>query len=112
MNSVGEIKRGVQAPPKAGYLFSVAQTSSLLYRGFPTRIRLPGPSAVEVATFCRLEIGDTAGWKPALPWRAAALNTHKAGASPASDSGKNSLTLVDPVLGPATPYIIEALNGR
>ena len=41
----------------------VAQTSSLLYRGFPIRRRR------EVRTACRLEVGDTAGWKPALPRR-------------------------------------------
>ncbi|HXP60168.1 MAG TPA: DUF6057 family protein [Dongiaceae bacterium] len=39
----------------------VAQTSSLLYRGFPIRRR------DRAATACRLEVGDTAGWKPALP---------------------------------------------
>ena len=38
----------------------VAQTSSLLYRGFPIRQRC------EVCKPCRLEVGDTAGWKPAL----------------------------------------------
>jgi len=41
----------------------VAQTSSLLYRGFPIRRRW------EVRMACRLEVGDTAGWKPALPRR-------------------------------------------
>ena len=38
----------------------VAQTSSLLYRGFPIRRR------DRAGTACRLEVGDTAGWKPAL----------------------------------------------
>ena len=38
----------------------VAQTSSLLYRGFPIRRR------DRAAAACRLEVGDTAGWKPAL----------------------------------------------
>lgn len=38
----------------------VAQTSSLLYRGFPIR------KTCEARTRCRLEAGDTAGWKPAL----------------------------------------------
>ena len=39
----------------------VAQTSSLPYRGFPIRQR------ETLGTICRLEVGDTAGWKPALP---------------------------------------------
>jgi len=38
----------------------VAQVSNLLYRGFP--IRKPH----HVRTVCRLEVGGTAGWKPAL----------------------------------------------
>ena len=38
----------------------VAQTSSLPYRGFPIRRCDSAGSA------CRLEVGDTAGWKPAL----------------------------------------------
>jgi hypothetical protein len=38
----------------------VAQTSSLAYRGFPIR------RCDQAGTTCRLEVGDTAGWKPAL----------------------------------------------
>ena len=38
----------------------VAQVSNLLYRGFPIRI------GSHARTGCRLEVGDTAGWKPAL----------------------------------------------
>ena len=38
----------------------VAQTSSLLYRGFPIRRCDPAGAA------CQLEVGDTAGWKSAL----------------------------------------------
>jgi hypothetical protein len=38
----------------------VAQVSNLLYRGFPIRRRY------NVSTASRLEVGDTAGWKPAL----------------------------------------------
>ncbi len=38
----------------------VAQVSNLPYRGFPTRRRCVIP------TVCRLEVGETAGWKPAL----------------------------------------------
>jgi len=38
----------------------VAQTSSLPYRGFPIR------RCDQAGTACRLEVGDTAGWKPAL----------------------------------------------
>jgi hypothetical protein len=38
----------------------VAQASSLLYRGFPIR------RCDQATTACRLEVGDTAGWKPAL----------------------------------------------
>src|SRR5882724_5192781 len=64
------------APPKARCgLRPLAQTSSLLYRGFPIRPRF------EVAAQCRLaaaapkrrfaaprrrKVGATAGWKPAL----------------------------------------------
>jgi mono/diheme cytochrome c family protein len=40
----------------------VAQVSSLLYRGFLTCV----PHDFE--SRCRLESGDTAGWKPALPY--------------------------------------------
>ncbi len=45
-------------------LRAVAQISNLLYRGFPTRWMFAGSTRVRMA--CRLEIGDTAGWKPAL----------------------------------------------
>ena len=45
---------------------SVAQTSSLLYRGFPIRRSWPELDASEGPEICRLEVGDTAGWKPAL----------------------------------------------
>ena len=44
----------------------VAQTSSLLYRGFPTRRARPFQTTWVLPTVCRLEVGDTAGWKPAL----------------------------------------------
>jgi len=37
-----------------------------LYRGFSIRRRATPTSALELATRCRLEVGDTAGWKPAL----------------------------------------------
>jgi hypothetical protein len=50
----------------------VAQTSSLLCRGFPIRRRWWWPVACEVPAVCRLEAGDTAGWKPALRWEDAA----------------------------------------
>src|SRR5205823_10373285 len=30
------------------------------------QVSLDSPRATVMATFCRLEIGDTAGWKPAL----------------------------------------------
>ena len=43
----------------------VAQTSSLPYRGFPIR------RCNQAGTACRLEVGDTAGWKPALRVRPA-----------------------------------------
>ncbi len=45
---------------RADAAIGVAQVSNLLYRGFP--IRSPGAGR----TVCRLEVGDTAGWKPAL----------------------------------------------
>jgi len=41
----------------------VAQVSNLLYRGFPIRNRH------HARTVSRLEVGDTAGWKPALRQR-------------------------------------------
>ena len=43
-------------------------------RGFPIRERRVCPDAPRLATPCRLEAGDTAGWKPALrrpSWRSA-----------------------------------------
>src|ERR1035437_9638823 len=52
---------------------AVAQTSSLLYRGFPIRWPCAGRTRLKVRmrflsrTPGRLEVGDTAGWKPALP---------------------------------------------
>ena len=52
---------------------AVAQTSSLLYRGFPIRWPRAGRTRLKVRmrflsrTPGRLEVGDTAGWKPALP---------------------------------------------
>jgi multidrug efflux pump subunit AcrA (membrane-fusion protein) len=48
---------------------SVAQVSNLLYRGFPIRKRSELPKPPDLRTFCRLEVGDTAGWKPALRWK-------------------------------------------
>jgi len=47
---------------------AVAQVSNLLYRS-ASSLRTPqNPSAaLGCRTVCRLEIGDTAGWKPALP---------------------------------------------
>ena len=47
-------------------LGGVAQTSSLPYRRFPTCEPPSGPSAPEDRKARRLEVGDTAGWKPAL----------------------------------------------
>jgi hypothetical protein len=44
----------------------VAQVSNLLYRGFPTRLRYELSTPRVLRTACRLEVGDTAGWKPAL----------------------------------------------
>src|SRR5258708_4587810 len=44
----------------------VAQTASLLYRGLPACGTLSGDDALELATPCRLAVGDTAGWQPAL----------------------------------------------
>ncbi len=47
-------------------LLAVAQVSNLLYRGFPIRrpFCLSAPNRLRKAG--RLEVGDTAGWKPAL----------------------------------------------
>ena len=51
-----------------GYKYGdVAQVSNLLYRGFLIRNRHNAQKG------CRLEVGDTAGWKPALRDRSADL---------------------------------------
>ena len=52
--------------PRLNFAELVAQVSNLLYRPFPTGV--PGllPGALFLSTFSRLEVGDTAGWKPAL----------------------------------------------
>jgi hypothetical protein len=44
----------------------VAQISNLLYRRASSLRRVNTLRAAEDSTLCRLEIGDTAGWKPAL----------------------------------------------
>jgi hypothetical protein len=44
----------------------VAQISNLPYRRASSLRRVSPLRAAEVSTLCRLEIGDTAGWKPAL----------------------------------------------
>jgi hypothetical protein len=44
----------------------VAQISNLLYRRASSLRRLDSSKAIVLSTLCRLEIGDTAGWKPAL----------------------------------------------
>ena len=53
--------RGAEGSEQICLAPSVAQTSSLLYRGFPIRRRL------DPRTICRLEVGDTADWKSSLP---------------------------------------------
>ncbi|PYI89680.1 MAG: hypothetical protein DME26_00400 [Verrucomicrobia bacterium] len=50
----------------ASWRCKVAQICNLLYRGFATRRWMTRHNVLELATLCRLEIGDTAGWKPAL----------------------------------------------
>jgi hypothetical protein len=57
-------------PNAADAATTVAQTSSLLYRGFPTRRAHAGTAGTRTAS--RLEVGDTAGWKPALRRRSRA----------------------------------------
>ena len=49
--------RNLLSPGSGG---RVAQVSNLPYRGFPIR------RCDQAGTACRLEVGDTAGWKPAL----------------------------------------------
>src|SRR5438034_6312643 len=44
----------------------VAQVSNLLYRRLPACGCAEESGVTVMATLCRLEIGDTAGWKPAL----------------------------------------------
>jgi hypothetical protein len=51
----------------------VAQISNLLYRRASSLHRVDPLRAAEASTLCRLEIGDTAGWKPALRWLGAEL---------------------------------------
>src|SRR5262245_51344510 len=61
-----------QPPPKRASLLIVAQPSSLLGRGFAIRRRSNSSASREFSrtrsnpTPSRLEVGDTAGWKPAL----------------------------------------------
>jgi len=78
----------------------VAQTSSLPYRGFPIRRRDPAGAA------CRLEVGDTAGWKPALrrspvPFVVALCLALSAGIAAAAESLSNSVPQTNAV-APAT----------
>jgi hypothetical protein len=44
----------------------VAQVSNLLYRSASSLRGVASAERVERVADCRLEIGDTAGWKPAL----------------------------------------------
>jgi hypothetical protein len=67
-------------PSPRWYVLSGAQTSSLLCRGFPIRRRADSCGAFEGPTLCRLEVGDTAGWKPALRGLGTALITYSGGA--------------------------------
>jgi hypothetical protein len=64
----------------------VAQVSNLLYRGFPIR------NGHHARTVSRLEVGDTAGWKPALRERRADtspnLRPRDLRLEPAARSGK------------------------
>src|SRR5213593_3475531 len=53
------------APPRASDKV-VAQVSNLLYRRLPACGCAEESGVTVMATLCRLEIGDTAGWKPAL----------------------------------------------
>src|SRR6266700_1476249 len=55
MECAGRAQQRPEHYTHSGRIFPVAQTSSLLYRGFPIRKRW------EVRRPCRLEVGDTAG---------------------------------------------------
>jgi hypothetical protein len=59
---VSEVLRVISSVANHGATL-VAQVSNLLYRGFLIRKRY------DVSTGSRLEVGDTAGWKPALRQR-------------------------------------------
>jgi len=53
----------------------VTQVSNLLYRSASSlRMLRHTRGATVTATLCRLEIGDTAGWKPALNELACLVN--------------------------------------
>jgi hypothetical protein len=45
---------------------SLTPTCNRLYRGFYNRQAAATPIVTRVAASCRFQIGDTAGWKPAL----------------------------------------------
>src|ERR1035437_9352062 len=76
---VGETAGWKPALPRKQALPAVARASSLLYRGFPTRWPRAWRTRLQVRTRrsnrtpSRLEVGDTAGWKPALPRKQALL---------------------------------------
>src|SRR5207247_4717332 len=60
-------------PTRCGWVFDHSRGPfwlrlgrAALYRGFPIRQRRKRSSAASLSTSRRLEIGDTAGWKPAL----------------------------------------------
>ena len=56
---------------------AVAQSSNLLYRSASSLRAVDSPDAL--ITLCRLEIGDTAGWKPALQCGGRSDNVWQAG---------------------------------
>ena len=64
-------RRSAPVPGRSNVV--VAQIFNLPYRGFSTRRRLTRSIALELATLCRLQIGDTAEFNSALQGSAVPL---------------------------------------
>ncbi|HXP61108.1 MAG TPA: hypothetical protein VN829_11485 [Dongiaceae bacterium] len=78
----------------------VAQTSSLPYRGFPIRRSSVHPERQNRRAVCRLEVGDTAGWKPAL----------RSLGSPAPTLGRGVSELAPPRQPPVPESVTQELR--
>src|SRR5213592_375738 len=86
----------------------VAQVSNLLYRGFLIRNRHTAQKG------CRLEVGDTAGWKPALRDRRqnTSPNLRRATLSPLNHSCFVIRHLISTSSGPLARSPLDCRQGR